>query len=99
MPTGTLRRYSDTGGYGWITSDDGIDTFCHVSKLRLAGIDFPRAGMRHLGRRWVKVQFPIIRGLEDCVVEIQDKAQVDLLAGQVTFNWNLIDPAALSALQ
>jgi cold shock CspA family protein len=43
---GTLRRYSDAGGYGWLTSDDGVDTFCHVSKLRLGNIEFPRAGMR-----------------------------------------------------
>jgi hypothetical protein len=56
-------------------------------------------GLRYLGKRWVKVQFPIIEGLADCVVEIQDKAQVDLLAGQITFNWNLIDPTALTALQ
>jgi hypothetical protein len=55
-------------------------------------------GLRYLGKRWVKVQFPIINGLADCVVEIQDQAQVDLLAGTVTFNWNLIDPVALAAL-
>lgn len=55
-------------------------------------------GLRYLGKRWVGVQFPIIKGLEDCVVEIQDQAQVDLLAGTVTFNWNLIDSAALSAI-
>jgi hypothetical protein len=56
-------------------------------------------GMRYLGKRWVKVQFPVVNGLEDCVVEIQDKAQVDLMAGTVTFNWNLVDPVALAALQ
>ncbi len=46
MQTGTLRRYNDTGGYGWITSDTGFDTFVHVSKLRQAGVEWPRAGMR-----------------------------------------------------
>lgn len=55
-------------------------------------------GMRYLGKRWIKVQFPTVAGLEDCVVEIQDKGQVDLLAGRVTFNWNLVDPVALAAL-
>lgn len=55
-------------------------------------------GLRYLGRRWVKVQFPIINGLADCVVEIQDQAQVDLLAGTVTFNWNLVDVAALEVI-
>lgn len=56
-------------------------------------------GMRYLGKRWVKVQFPEVTGLEDCVIEIQDGGQVDLLAGRVTFNWILVDPAALAALK
>jgi hypothetical protein len=55
-------------------------------------------GKRYLGKRWVKIQYPFVRGLEDCVVEIQDRAEVDLLGGTVTFNWNLIDPIALAAL-
>lgn len=55
-------------------------------------------GMRYLGKRWVKIQYPFVRGLEDCVVEIQDKTEVDLLGGKVTFSWNLIDPVALAAL-
>jgi hypothetical protein len=55
-------------------------------------------GMRYLGKRWVKIQYPFVNGLEDCVVEIQDRAEVDLLGGRVTFNWNLIDPVALAAL-
>ncbi|UPT93889.1 hypothetical protein J4G48_0031760 [Bradyrhizobium barranii subsp. apii] len=55
-------------------------------------------GLRYLGRRWIPVQFPEVAGLEDCVVEIQDRAKVDLLAGQVTFNWKLVDRDALAAL-
>lgn len=55
-------------------------------------------GMRYLGKRWIKVQFPTVAGLEDCVVEIQDKGEVDLLGGKVTLNWNLVDPVALTAL-
>lgn len=42
---GTLRRYSDAGGYGFIQGDDGADTFVHISKLKLAGIEYPRVGM------------------------------------------------------
>jgi hypothetical protein len=55
-------------------------------------------GMRYLGKRWVKIQYPFVSGLEDCVVEIQDRAEVDLLGGRVTFRWNLVDPVALAAL-
>ncbi|MBW7967588.1 phage tail protein [Bradyrhizobium sp. BR 10261] len=55
-------------------------------------------GMRYLGKRWIKVQFPVVSGLEDCVVEIQPNAEVDLLGGRVTLNWNLVDVAALTAL-
>lgn len=55
-------------------------------------------GMRYLGKRWIKVKFPEVRGLEDCVVEIQDGGETDLLNGRCTFNWNLVDPAALAAL-
>lgn len=56
-------------------------------------------GLRYLGQRWVKVQFPTVRGLEDCVVEIQDRSEIDLLGGKITFNWILADPDALLALQ
>lgn len=58
-------------------------------------------GMRYLGKRWVKVQFPSWCGadLADVVVEIQDRAQIDIMNGRVTFNWNLVDTAALLAAQ
>lgn len=55
-------------------------------------------GMRYLGKRWVKIQYPYIAGLQDCVVEIQDKAEYDLLGGTVRFNWSLVDPVALAAI-
>jgi cold shock CspA family protein len=42
---GTLRRFSETGGYGFIQGDDGTDTFVHVSKLHEAAIITPRVGM------------------------------------------------------
>jgi cold shock CspA family protein len=69
MPTGTLRRYSDTGGYGWLTSDDGVDTFVHISKLRLAEVEYPSPGMRMtydiIKHRGSKTQASRIRLIED----------------------------------
>jgi hypothetical protein len=56
-------------------------------------------GLIYRGKRWVKVQYaggP--RGLEDCVVEIQDGAEFDLLGGTVTLPFILVDPVALAAL-
>lgn len=55
------------------------------------------AGLRHVGKRWVKLQYPI-EGLRDCVVEIQDKAEIDLLGGRVKFLFRVVDPVALAAL-
>lgn len=45
MPIGVLRRWRESGGFGFIEHSEG-DCFCHVSKLRIAGIEFPRDGMR-----------------------------------------------------
>lgn len=58
-------------------------------------------GMNYMGKRWVKVQFPSWCGadLADVVVEIQDRAQIDIMNGRVTFTWNLVDTAALLAAQ
>ncbi|WP_265440231.1 hypothetical protein [Bradyrhizobium sp. SEMIA] len=54
--------------------------------------------LRYMGKRWIKVQEPRIKGMEDCVIEIQDKGQIDLLNARVTFNWIKIDPVALAAI-
>lgn len=56
-------------------------------------------GMRYLGKRWIKVQAPTIAGLEDCVIEIQDRGEVDLFGGTVTFNFQVVDPVDLAGLQ
>lgn len=48
-------------------------------------------GLRAVGHRWVRLQYPFIAGLEDAVVEIQ-KVGIDLLNGRVTFDWLLVDP-------
>ena len=55
-------------------------------------------GLNYLGKRWIPMQFPEVPGLEDVVIEVQDRAEVDLLKGRVTFIWSLIDSEALSAL-
>lgn len=56
-------------------------------------------GLRYLGKRWIKLQLPEAGpALANCVIEIQDKGEVDLLGGTVTLNWNLVDPVALAAL-
>lgn len=56
-------------------------------------------GLVYRGKRWMKVQYdggP--RGLEDCVVEIQDGAEFDLLGATCTLPFILVDPVALAAL-
>jgi cold shock CspA family protein len=48
MNTGMLRSWSDLTGYGFLTvdDDDHASIFVHASKLRLAGVEFPRVGMQ-----------------------------------------------------
>ncbi|HYD66162.1 hypothetical protein [Azospirillum sp.] len=55
-------------------------------------------GLRYFGKRWVKVQYPFLADLEDCVVEIQPSPTIDLLTGTVLFSWILVDPAALAEI-
>ncbi len=33
MPTGKVKWFSETKGYGFITSDDGVDAFVHYSDI------------------------------------------------------------------
>lgn len=53
-------------------------------------------GLAILGERWIRIQFPIVAGLEDAIVEIQ-KADVDLMSGRVTFEWVKVDPDTIDA--
>jgi hypothetical protein len=46
-------------------------------------------GLRYLGKRWVPIQYPFVSGLQNSVVEIQS-AEVDLMAGNIVWNFNLI---------
>ena len=55
-------------------------------------------GLRYLGKRWVKLQYSVVNGLQDVVIEIQD-AVVNILGGRVTFNFNTVNPVALAILE
>ncbi|MCK1503854.1 phage tail protein [Bradyrhizobium sp. 18] len=54
-------------------------------------------GFRWIGKRWVRMQFSAVDGLQDCVIEIQS-ASINILAGRITFNFNTVDTVALAAL-
>lgn len=75
----------------------GYRALQRVNPIRKGTIVTTLLGMRWLGKRWVRLQFPLIAHLHDCFIEIQD-AETDLMAGRVTFTWALVDPATLAAL-
>lgn len=87
----------------WVQDGNQAKTLARRAMLRLnpevsGTLVTTLYGMRYLGKRWIKLQLPIVRGLEDCVVEIQDQADVDLLAGTVTFSFIKVDPLLLQGL-
>ncbi|GEC15148.1 phage tail protein [Nitrobacter winogradskyi] len=51
-------------------------------------------GLAALGERWVRIQYPFVSGLQDSVIEIQD-ADIDLMAGRITFTFILVFPEIL----
>ena len=47
MPTGTVKWFNTTKGYGFIAPEDGSkDIFVHVSAVERAGLDTLREGQR-----------------------------------------------------
>ena len=37
MPSGTVKWFNDSKGYGFITSEDGTDVFVHFSDIQSSG--------------------------------------------------------------
>jgi hypothetical protein len=88
----------------WVQDADQASRLGRRAMLRLNSpisgtLTMTLYGARYLGKRWVKLQLPHIAGLEDCVIEIQDKSVCDILGDRVTLNFILVDPEALLALQ
>ena len=47
MPTGTVKRFNATKGYGFIQPEDGSpDVFVHVSAVERAGMDTLRENQK-----------------------------------------------------
>lgn len=55
-------------------------------------------GLRYLGKRWVKLQYSVVNGLQDVVIEIQSAA-INILGGRVTFSFSIVDTVALAILE
>tara|TARA_Y100001934_G_scaffold217793_1_gene258652 strand:- start:174 stop:383 length:210 start_codon:yes stop_codon:yes gene_type:complete len=55
MPSGTVKWFNPTKGYGFIEPDDGgKDTFVHISALQEAGLEELKEGQ--------KVEFELVPG-------------------------------------
>lgn len=75
-----------------------------LAKRQMARLSAPRRGqgvatlygLSLLGERWVRLQYPLIAGLEDIVVEIQN-VKVNLPGRMVTFDWVIVNPNAIDA--
>ena len=55
------------------------------------------SGLVAIGQRWVRVQYPYLSGMQDCVVEIQDGTEIDVLGDWIKFNFIRILPPAIEA--
>lgn len=87
----------------WVQSEEQAGRLGERALLRLnpaksGTLTTTLSGLRYLGKRWVKVQYPFVNGLEDCVIEIQDRVEFDLLGGTVTFPFSVVDTVALAAI-
>jgi cold shock CspA family protein len=41
---GTLVQWRPDRGFGFLKRNDGVKNFCHISQIRMAGVDFPSIG-------------------------------------------------------
>lgn len=47
MPTGTVKWFNQTKGYGFIAPDEGgADAFCHITAVQRAGLQTLNEGQR-----------------------------------------------------
>lgn len=53
-------------------------------------------GLHVYGERWVNLEFPLVAGLEDAVVELSGGG-IDFKSGRVTFEWQKINPDEIDA--
>jgi hypothetical protein len=53
-------------------------------------------GLRLLGKRWGRIQYPFLPQVADAVVEFS-RGTIDFMAGTVMFEWVLVDPATIDA--
>ncbi len=54
MPSGSVKWFNDTKGYGFIQSDDGQDVFVHQSEIQAEGFRSLKEGQ--------KVEFDVTQG-------------------------------------
>lgn len=54
MPSGAVKWFNDTKGYGFIRSEDGKDVFVHQSEIQMDGFRSLKEGQ--------KVEFEIKQG-------------------------------------
>lgn len=88
--------------YGWVQSHPQARRLAKRTMARLkptmrGTIVTTLYGLAVLGKRWVRLQYPTVSGLEDAIVEIQEVRNIDLMAGRITFEWVKVDPEAIDA--
>jgi hypothetical protein len=84
----------------WVQSDSQASRLGYRALLRVnpeitCTIITDLTALDWVGQRWVPVKYPFIAGLEDCVMENQG-AEIDLAAGRIAFNFNLVVPSKVN---